>query len=552
MKVRVARLSIILLNLFFIQNLFSQTLTVSSSQLNFGNAYENAPDSLPLTIFNNMGHTVHVTGMKFYTTYGSPAFSSSQYDFSINNGSSQQVWIKFSPRHNIFHNSELVIENDGLRGYVHVDLIGQGKYSKAYYNSTQDLSEEDLKTELHVITGIGYDTLGYNIARDSMFMWLDNKRTNGQGAAQNTLECIYTGREAVGYTSRTDCQSATYNFNTEHTFPQSLFTSQEPMRSDLHHLFPTDNTANNVRADNPFGIVTNPTWSVGGSMATNTLFEPRDVHKGHAARALMYFVLRYQNYSGFFTTQEAILRTWHQNFPPDSTEKKRNEDINTIQHNRNPFVDYPQFIERINSISNFSVAPSVSSVDLTEDTIVYGYVTTALSQVFNYVIVNDGNMDINLTNFNLSNPGILTFQSGGSNLILPPGEAHVVEINLVTANSGPVHESLTFQSNVPGHANVSIPIYANDPVINNVSENLSGSIQLYPNPTKGKLFLTNFHSRILKVNIMDVSGREIKSGWNFLHSANSIMLDISTLDFGTYFLFINTDDGIVKKKFMKD
>src|SRR6185295_4028554 len=190
---------------------------------------------------------------------------------------------------------------------------------------------------LGAVTGNGYISLGYNLARDSMFMWFDNKKTNGQGASQNTLECIYTGREAIGYTSRSDCQT-NFSFNTEHTFPQSLFASNEPMRSDLHHLFPTDDASNNERADNPFGIVTNATWSVGGSKSNRSIFEPRDQQKGATARAMMYFVLRYQNYNSFFTSQESILRTWHQNFPNTQIERTRNDDIYGMQHNRNPFV----------------------------------------------------------------------------------------------------------------------------------------------------------------------------------------------------------------------
>ena len=327
----------ILLSIFFIDT-NSQTLSVSSKQLNFGSADENLPDSLQLTISNSIGRDVNVTGIKFYNTYGSPAFSTPSSAFNIANGDSQTIWIKFSPRHNIFHNSEMVIENDGLRGYVNVDLLGQGKYSNHYYDLTENLSEENLKSVFKLITGNGYLSLGYATARDSMFMWIDNKKANGQGASQNTLECIYTGREAIGYTSRLDAQT-NFSFNTEHTFPQSLFSSLEPMKSDLHHLFPSDDVANGQRGDNPFGIVTVPSWNNGGSFSDGTLFEPRDIQKGASARALFYFVIRYQNYSNFLTSQETVLRTWHQNFPVSGIEQIRNDDIFSIQHNKNPFVE---------------------------------------------------------------------------------------------------------------------------------------------------------------------------------------------------------------------
>ena len=38
--------------------------------------------------------------------------------------------------------------------------------------------------------------------------------------------------------------------NTEHTWPQSKGAGQEPQRSDLHHLFPSDAKINTERGNN--------------------------------------------------------------------------------------------------------------------------------------------------------------------------------------------------------------------------------------------------------------------------------------------------------------
>lgn len=478
----------ILLFLIHPLNVKSQALTVSTTQLNFGTAYENAPDSLQLTLQNQLSRTVTVTNMKFYTTYGAPAFSTLYSNFQITAGSSITVWIKFSPRHNIYHNSELVIENDGLRGYPSVDLIGQGRYSNTYYAASENQEEENLKAALHTLTGVGYVTLGYNDGRDKMFMLIDNKRVNGQGASQNTIESIYTGQLAVGYTDRTDCQT-TFNFNTEHTWPQSLFNSLDPMVSDLHHLFPTDDNSNGERGNNPFGVVSNPSWSVGGSKSNNSEFEPRDQQKGQTARAMIYFVLRYQNYNNFFTSQESVLRTWHQNFPPTDVEKNRNEDINTYQHNRNPFVDYPQFLERIQSLSSTSISPVIDAADFPIDTIIYGYIPASQATLFHYVIVNTGNTVVNLSNFNLSNPGVLSFQSGGSATSLNPGEALGIDIACAPSTTTALHEFLTYTTDISGHTSVSVPIYANDSVFDNVSETTELISEFYPNPVHDILVL---------------------------------------------------------------
>lgn len=520
----------------------AQALSVGATQLNFGTAYENAPDSLPLTIQNLLTRRVIVTGLRFYTTYGAPAFSSRSNIFSIAANSSTIIWIKFSPVHNIFHNSELVIQNDGLRGDVSVDLIGQGSYSNTYYSSTENQEEESLKSAIHTLTGVGYVALGYNTARDKMFMIIDNQAVNGQGASQNTLESIYTGQLAVGYTDRNDCQNR-FNFNTEHTWPQSLFNSNDPMVSDLHHLFPTDDNSNSERGNNPFAVVSNPSWSVGGSKSNNSEFEPRDVQKGSTARAMIYFLLRYQNYSNFFTSQENILRTWHHNFPPDQVDKKRNDDIQAWQHNRNPFVDYPQFIDRITSLSSNSVAPVVKTIDLPEDTILFGYIPAGSPTIFHYVVVNNGNTDISFSNFALDLPAELSFQSGGTNTSIAPGDALGIDIACQPTTTNSIRGHLTYTTDAAGHATVTVPIFANDSVFTNVDEVNPLHVELYPNPVQDLLHIHLFEGAdSYKIQFFDFTGRELFVP--ILTATSDSDIDLHGIAPGNYFLHIvNTSTG---------
>ncbi|MCX6290832.1 MAG: endonuclease [Bacteroidetes bacterium] len=552
-RIRLTRTLYTISCLLLIQlNSSAQGLTVSNAHLNFGNAYENAPDSLPLTIYNNLSHPVNVTGIRFYDTYGSPAFSVNTSGFNIPSSSSNIVWIKFSPLHNMDHNSELVIENDALRGYVSVDLTGHGKYSNTYYDLTENLAEEPLKNMLHTITGIGYDTLGYSnptTARDSMFMWLDNQRVNGQGASQNTLEGVYTGILAVGYTSRTNCQTAD-TFNTEHTFPQSLFSSQEPMVSDLHHLFPTDDASNHYRSNKPFGMVPSPAWTSGGSKGNSSMFEPRDLQKGATARAMIYFVLRYQNYSNYFTSQENILRTWHHNFPPSLVEWKRNDDINLIQHNRNPFVDYPQFIDRIHSISAYSSAPSTPSIDLTQDTIQYGFVPQSASTIFHYVVVNNGNTPVHFSAFSMSNPGVLSFQSGGNDTTIAAGDALGIDIRLLVSNSNPVHEFLNFQTDVPASTIVSVPVLANDSLYSGIQETEENIFTIYPNPANQSIVINSRLHGNTQAELSNSLGSMLYKE-TFFSNGHSHTLDVSKLPRGIYFLKIENGNSSRFQKFIK-
>lgn len=525
----------------------AQTLTVNPGQLSFGTVDELNPDSIQLFITNNQGRPVTVTNMKFYSFYGEQAFSASENTFTIPDWSFHSIWIKFSPLHNIFHNSELVIENDGERGAVTVDLLGQGHYSNPYYNNTENYSEEVLKNQIHTITGVNYNALLYNPARDSMFMVLDNEKVNGQGATSNTLECVYTGRQAVGYTDRADCQTND-NFNTEHTFPQGMFNSLEPMKSDLHHLYPTDDNANNVRASYPFGVVTNASWTDGGSKFdnNNNIFEPRDQHKGAAARAMLYFVLRYQNYSNFLDSQESILKQWNKNFLPSAIEKTRNSTIAQWQNNRNPFVDYPRLADRITSFSSNSVAPSVKSFDKFNNTIAYGNVKENTPAVYSFVIVNKGNQNIQLSNFSLSNTAILSFTSGGSNFTLGEGEAFKTDIQLLSPVAT-VNEQLTFNTDVSGSVNVTVPITASVIVVG-VEENNAGTINVYPVPFND-CFTIDSDSNLgdSTVDIATLEGKKV----SYIYNSGHICLEDQNLEDGFYILTVNSGGSTYRHKLVK-
>ena len=460
--------------------------------------------------------------------------------FTLAVSASKTVWIKFSPMHNVAHNSEMVIFNNSHRGNVSVDLRGQGKYSKSYYSHTENLTEQTLKDTLQAITGRGYVQLGYNSnARDKMFMNVDNKKVNGQGATTNTLECVYTGREAIGYTSRANCQSA-FSFNTEHTYPQTYFSNAEPMLSDLHHLFPTDNAANGIRSSYRFGTVTGtPSWAVGGSKFGGVFFEPRDEHKGEVARAMFYFVVRYQNFQGFLDTQESTLRYWLKLFPPSTIEKKRDADIFALQKNHNPFIDYPQFVYRITSISNASSSTVLAKIDETDSVIDYGLVTPANVYTYNFVMVNNGNKVINFTNFTLSNPAILSFAgSSGSNSTLQPGEALDVMVNIQTTNTDSLVEHLFFDTDVPSAATFDVPIFANfysSPLAttNIVSDEME--MNLYPNPSNNNVTIEYAWKKSTDGNleVYNMMGERILSQ-KLPHSQTATQLDISTLAQGIY------------------
>jgi hypothetical protein len=218
-------------------------------------------------------------------------------------------------------------ENPGLR----IDAVGYNpEVGRDLYSGCQDLSDEALARELRRITGT-HAPIGYQTAQDVIFAKLHN--------VAGKVECVYTGKviETVGEPSATI-------MNVEHTWPQSQ-GAVGVAKSDLHHLFPTDSKANGIRGNFPFGLVTQPTWQGGGSKCDGKRFEVRPVHRGNVARAKFYFAVRYQK--KIDSSEEQVLRKWHQEDPVDAGEKDRNDRIENTQHNRNPFIDRPEFVERI-------------------------------------------------------------------------------------------------------------------------------------------------------------------------------------------------------------
>jgi deoxyribonuclease-1 len=503
-----------------INSLQAQTLQANKTQLAFGNATEIAPTTQQVTISNPLNYSVKVTGIKFFNIYGEPAFSvSNSLPITIAAGGTQTISVTFSPLQNIAHNSEMVIETDSHGGNLSVDLIGQGKYSKNYYNNSENLSEEALKVSLKGITSNPYTSFSYNVARDKMYEEVDNWKVNGRGSSVNKLECIYTGRVVTGYTNRSDLFSVN-SINAEHTFPQGKFGSVTPMVSDMHHLFPTDEDANNSRSSYPFGIASTPyvtdAKNTPSHLGSNLLYEPRDVQKGATARAMLYFVIRYSDYQNFFAPQESILKTWNKSFASTAVDKKRNDDIQARQQNRNPFVDYPQLAARINNFVATSAAPTTYEL-YNYPVINYGTIPANTPYTFNYVLVNNGNQTMNFTNPVLSKPSILSFATGsGSNFSIAPGEAYTLKVNLTTVNADSVVENLTLQTNIPNRSSITVPIYANKKIVilplgtKDIIE--TAQFNLFPNPVTNELTVARgnlFGKGNYSLEISDALGRTI-------------------------------------------
>lgn len=244
------------------------------------------------------------------------------------------------------------------------NVTSLGSMQPAGYYSTISTSSPTFVTDLHNLTNphqmqfysnYGSLMVGLFAARDTT---LDRR----------VITCVYSGENKI-YSEPFDFTAT--GFSREHTYCHSWMPTNPaqalPEYNDYHHLFPTNqNNANALRSNYPLGKVVNVSSTyLGCKFGTdangNQVFEPRDSHKGDAARAMMYEAICYTTVSGNnwgfpnpisgsipYGQDQAILKQWNLQDMPDSWEISRNDFLDSLQSNRNPFVDNPNYACFIN------------------------------------------------------------------------------------------------------------------------------------------------------------------------------------------------------------
>lgn len=234
--------------------------------------------------------------------------------------------------------------------------LAQAQYDPppGYYDSAIGLTGAPLKAALNDIID-GHTTITY-ANREAPLEALDQDPNN----SANVLE-VYSG------VSIAKTQFPGGAANTEHLWPNSYgIDDANPAYGDLNNLRPCDVDVNSTRANKYYddgGGVAHPEAPLCHSTAVS--WEVRPVEKGDIARSMFYMDTRYEGdpTDGFprdleLTDNTAIITSTNNNFgklstlilwsytDPVSTEEQiRNHAIyTTYQHNRNPFVDHPEYV----------------------------------------------------------------------------------------------------------------------------------------------------------------------------------------------------------------
>jgi endonuclease I len=269
-------------------------------------------------------------------------------------------------------------------------FIGFAQVPAGYYDTATG-SGYTLKTQLYNIIK-GHTDLSYN-GLWTTYQTSDRDNIVGTGYENdNTIYDLYSenpnGVDPYTYIFATN-QCGTYTvegqcYNREHIIPQSVFGSLNPMVSDAHFITPTDGKVNAQRADFPHGTVTTTSWtSLNGSKLgtsaiagyTGSIFEPVDAFKGDIARMYLYFATRYENvvagynFPMFNNTSDQVIASpflrmlldWHIADPVSQREIDRNNAIYARQGNRNPYIDHPEYVAAIWSVTPDFESPTAAS-----------------------------------------------------------------------------------------------------------------------------------------------------------------------------------------------
>ncbi|MGY0024179.1 endonuclease I family protein [Streptomyces sp. YJ-C3] len=227
-------------------------------------------------------------------------------------------------------------------------------YDDTYYQDALGKTGTALKSSLHTIisdqTKVSYDGV-----------WNALKATDQDPANSNNVILLYSGVSRAKSLNG----GASGDWNREHVWAKSHgdFGTATGPGTDLHHLRPEDVTVNSVRGNLDFDEGGSAVTNGGGSKVDSDSFEPRDAVKGDVARMILYMAVRYEGDDSFADLEPnesvdngsspnigklSVLKKWNDEDPPDAFEENRNEVIyTTYQHNRNPFIDHPEWVESI-------------------------------------------------------------------------------------------------------------------------------------------------------------------------------------------------------------
>jgi hypothetical protein len=295
------------------------------------------------------------------------------------------------------------------------------------------------------------------------------------------------------------------------------------MVCDLFHLYPTDETANSYRSNYDFGLpISNITFNVGGSklghdFENEIVFEPRDAHKGNVARSLFYFCITYPSYLGGFMglKQENILRVWNALDTVDSKERLRNTRIHAAQNTWNPFIDHPEFADRIKStftVSNTVARPKISA---TPFNVVYDTLSSNDTSSYYIGLLNYGTGNLSVTSAVSSIPQFIVESVPST---IPQSELRYLKVKFHPTAINQTYNGVVTVQNGDSTITINLKGFSSSQTgVINISNEIPTEFSLmqnFPNPfnpvTRIRFAIPeNLSGNFISLRVYDITGKEV-------------------------------------------
>ena len=267
---------------------------------------------------------------------------------------------------------------ESTHGRVYYSEVKDNEAIAAYYPSLEGLSKDQRYDVLSELLGRTHTrTLSYKDARlNHLYPWIDRREDSNRqlrGIYSNkTFDALEVIRQEAAMERRREralqeryaqesfepvdeefleSLEAAHPYNCEHVVPQSWFNKRRQPKADLHHLFTCEWGCNSFRGNHAYFDFSEEAFRENCGERENGKFDPKH-GKGAVARATLYFLLRYPGDiadSNKEMPKERVktLVDWAKNDKIDRWEKHRNAEIQKLQGNRNPLIDFPDLVTKI-------------------------------------------------------------------------------------------------------------------------------------------------------------------------------------------------------------
>ncbi|HOZ76430.1 MAG TPA: endonuclease [Ferruginibacter sp.] len=446
--------------------------------------------------------------------------------------------------------------------------IPVGYYDSAYVGAVPKTCAA-LKTALFGIVSKDTNYVAYNSADGSYDTQNGVNNFDRRRNDDNTADIIWdmytdnpTGPELYTFTPEVDQCGGSFPpevgacYNREHAYPRAWFGDDFHIRGDLHNVYATDGESNSRHANFPYAEVGFASWtSPAGAKLGNssfpgyngTVFEMIDEYKGDFARTMFFMVTAYENFmpawKNLSTADSALDGTtwpsldnwairqwykWHVQDPVSQKEITRNDSVFSVQGNRNPFIDHPEYVQLIWSCTG--VLP-VALIDF-----------TAVKNDEGVLLQWKAGAETNLKQYEVerSIDGVSFTKTG---IVIAQNKAiyNLTDINLPDVRS--VFYRLKMMDN-DGR-------FVYSKTVNVKLNRRNTDIRIYPNPAVNEIAVSLAQASMPNsvVKITDITGKEVLMQKTAV-GQTTIRLKISNLPAGRYFVSVINNETALYDSFL--